>query len=131
MEKPLHMEHALKNLSKDDIHKIAATDDFHIAPYREDGVTFGTPTWIWSVEVNGALYVRAYNGKRSRWYQAAIKQKAGKIEGAGLTRQVGFEPIEGELGQLIDEAYRKKYKGSPYLAAMVSERAREATVKVI
>jgi len=124
------MEHALKSLSKGDIHKIAAADDFHIAPYREDGVTYGTPTWIWSVEVNSALYVRAYNGKRSKWYQAAMKQKGGKIEGAGMTRQVRFEPVEGEVGQLIDEAYRKKYKGSPYLAAMVSERAREATVRV-
>ena len=125
------MEHASKNLSKGDIHKIAAADDFHIAPYREDGVTFGTPTWIWSVEVDGALYVRAYNGKQSRWYQAAMKQKAGKIVGAGMTRQVHFEPVEGEVGQLIDEAYRKKYKGSPYLAAMVSHRAKEATVRVL
>jgi hypothetical protein len=26
------MEHALKKLSKEDIHKVAAADDFHIAP---------------------------------------------------------------------------------------------------
>lgn len=124
------MEHALKKLSKEDIHRIATTDDFHIAPFREDGVTFGTPTWIWSVEVDDALYVRAYNGKRSRWYQAAMEQKAGKIVAAGMTRQVHFEPVTGEINHLIDEAYRKKYKGSPYVEAMVSKRAREATVRV-
>jgi hypothetical protein len=125
------MEHELKSLSKGDIHKIAAADDFHIAPYREDGVAYGTPTWIWSVAVDDALYVRAYNGKRSRWYQAAMKQKAGKIESVGLTRQVHFEPVGDEVGQLIDEAYRKKYKGSSYLATMVSHRAKEATVRVL
>jgi hypothetical protein len=43
--------------------KIAGADDFHISPFREAGVTYGTPTWIWSVAVEEALYVRAYNGQ--------------------------------------------------------------------
>lgn len=44
-----------------DIQQIAAADDLHIAPFREDGKTYGTPTWIWNVAVNNELYVRAYN----------------------------------------------------------------------
>ncbi|GGA85031.1 DUF2255 family protein [Puia dinghuensis] len=124
------MEPTLKHLSKEDIHKIAAADDFHIAPYREDGVTYGTPTWIWSVEVADQLYVRAYNGSKSRWHRAAMEQKAGKIVAAGMTRQVSFEPVAGEINERIDEAYRKKYKGSPYLDAMISKRATAATVRV-
>jgi hypothetical protein len=35
--------------SKDELHKIAEADDLPIAPFRENGVTYGTPTWIWSV----------------------------------------------------------------------------------
>ena len=35
--------------SKDELHKIAQADDLHISPFRDDGVTYGTPTWIWSV----------------------------------------------------------------------------------
>lgn len=50
--------------SKDELRKIAEGDDLHISPFREDGVTYGTPTWIWSVAVGDALYVRAYNGNR-------------------------------------------------------------------
>ena len=65
--------------SKDELRKIADADDLHISPFREDGVTYGTPTWIWSVAVDDALYVRAYNGQNSRWYQAAVRQKAGRI----------------------------------------------------
>jgi Uncharacterized protein conserved in bacteria (DUF2255) len=34
---------------KDELRKIAVADDLHIAPFREDGATYGTPTWIWSV----------------------------------------------------------------------------------
>ena len=63
--------------SKDELHKIAQADDLHISPFRDDGVTYGTPTWIWSVAVDDALYVRGYNGQNSRWHQAAVRQKAG------------------------------------------------------
>ena len=117
--------------SKEELNKIAEADDLHISPFREDGVTYGTPTWIWSVVVGGSLYVRAYYGQNSRWYQAAVQQKAGRITVAGMTKEVAFEPVEGEIGDLIDNAYRAKYKGSPYLNSMISTRARSATVKVV
>jgi hypothetical protein len=97
-----------------DLGKIAEADDLHIAPFRGEGVTYGTPTWIWSVVVDGALYVRAYNGRKSRWYQAAVRQKAGRIIAAGMTKEVTFEPVEGPVNDRIDEAHRKKYRGSPY-----------------
>jgi hypothetical protein len=45
--------------SKDVLNKIVDADDLHISPLRDDGVTYGTPTWIWSVAVDDALYVRA------------------------------------------------------------------------
>lgn len=80
--------------------------------------------------MDSELYVRAYNGKRSKWHQAAMKQKAGKIVAAGMTRQVHFEPVTGEVNRRIDEAYQKKYKGSQYVQAMMSDRAREATVRI-
>ncbi len=67
----------------------------HISPFREDGVTYGTPTWIWSVAVDDALHVRGYNGQRSRWYQAAVRQRAGRIVAAAMTREVTFEPADG------------------------------------
>src|SRR3954471_23466951 len=115
---------------KEELRKIAVADDLHIAPFRGDGETYGTPTWIWSVAVDGRLYVRAYNGRDSRWYGAAIRQKAGRITAAGMTREVTFEPVEGPVNDRIDDAYRAKYGGSPYLKPMIGPRARAATVKV-
>jgi hypothetical protein len=113
-----------------ELRKITAADDLHIAPLREDGKTYGTPTWIWNVQVDDALYVRAYNGKSSRWYKAALQQKAGRIIAAGMTREVSFEPVSGPINDHIDDAYRTKYKGSPYLAPMIGAQARSATVKI-
>jgi hypothetical protein len=47
-----------------------------------------------------------------------------------MTKEVGFEPVDGPVNDRIDDAYRAKYKGSPYLSPMISARARGATVKV-
>ena len=113
-----------------ELKKMAPADGLHISPFREDGVTYGTPTWIWSVVVGDALYARAYSGRNSRWYKAAITQKAGRIRIAGMERDVEFEPVSGNLNPQIDEAYRAKYRTSPYLAPMIGDRARAATVKI-
>jgi hypothetical protein len=78
--------------SNDELRKIAATDDLHISPLRDDG--YGTPTWIWFVAFDSDFYVRAYNGPSSRWYKAAMRQKAGRITAAGLMRDVSFAPVE-------------------------------------
>lgn len=80
--------------TKEEPHKNTESDDLLIAPFREDGITYGTLTWIWSVVVDETLYVRAYNGPKSRWYQAAVRRKAGKITIAGLTKEVNVEQVK-------------------------------------
>lgn len=114
--------------SKDELRKIAETDDLHISRLREDGKTCGTPAWIWSVIVDDALYVRAYNGRNSRWYQSAARQKAGRITDGGITKEVNFELVDAAINDRVDEAYKKKYRTSAYLESMISARVRAATV---
>jgi hypothetical protein len=97
--------------SEDELRKISEADDLHTAPFREDRKTYGTPTWIWSVVVVDVLYARAYSGQSSRWYQAAVRQKSGRINAAGITKEVTFEPVEGPINDVIDAAYRAKYRG--------------------
>jgi hypothetical protein len=117
---------------ENELRAIADADDLHIAPFRDDGRTYGTPTWIWSVAVDDGLYVRAYNGRQSRWFQAAVRQKAGRVIAAGMTREVAFEPVDdAKISDKVDDAYRAKYAKSPYLKPMISERARAATIKIV
>jgi hypothetical protein len=120
----------MSSWTKTELKKIADTDDLHISPFREDGMTYGTPTWIWSVVVDSSLYVRAYKGTASRWYKASMQQKRGRITAAGITRDVKFERVDGSISDRIDDAYRAKYKTSPYLPPMIGERSRSATVKI-
>jgi hypothetical protein len=85
----------METWSNDQLRRIAEGDDLHISPFREDGVTYATPTWIWSVAVGDDLYVRAYYGQNSRWYQAVVREKAGRITAAGMTKEVTFPASRG------------------------------------
>jgi hypothetical protein len=90
-------------------------------------VTCGTPMRIRSVAVGDALYLRPYNGRSSRWHKAAMRQKAGRIAAAGMTKEVRFEPVDESLNNLVHDAYQAKYHGSIYLSPMISARAASAT----
>ena len=79
----------------------------------------------------GRSLVRAYNGQESKWYRAAVRQKAGRILAAGLTKEVTFEPVGGAVLDSIDNAYRAKYRGSRYLDPMIGAHARSATLRII
>lgn len=120
---------------KEELRKIAEADDLHIAPFREDGAVYSAPTWTLCVAVGDALYARGFNGQKSSWYQAAVRQQAGRIIAAGRLREVTFEPVDGPshqaINERIDDAYRAKYRSSPYLNAMIGKRARAATVKIM
>jgi hypothetical protein len=59
------------------------------------------------------------------------RRKAGRIIAAGMTKEVTFEPVDGPINNRIDDAYRAKYHGSPYLSPVIGARARSATVKVM
>ncbi|WP_427918343.1 DUF2255 family protein [Streptomyces sp. cg40] len=108
----------------------AAADDLHISPYREDGRTYGTPTWIWSVVAGGDLYARPYNGPDSRWYQAASSRKTGRIRIAGTEHEVAFTPADDTVLDAVDDAYRTKYAASDYLEPMLRSGPRSTTVRI-
>lgn len=116
--------------SADLLDRIVQADDLKVSPLRADLATYGTPTWIWCVAVDGDLYVRAYSGKGSRWYGAALQSPEGRIVAAGQALDVTFTPVEGPINAKIDLAYARKYKSSRYLAPMVGAPARAATMRI-
>jgi hypothetical protein len=58
---------------------------------------------------------------------SAVGQKRTFAGDIGMTKEVTFEPIN----ELVDDAYRAKYRGSRYLKPMIGARTRAATVRVI
>lgn len=111
--------------------KEANKEDLYISAPNEDG-TLHAPTWIWMVEVDGELYCRSYNGQSGRWYRAAKRAGSGRAKFGSVDRAVTFAFISDEAtNKAIDEAYKIKYAGSPYLDGPVSEPMRSATVKLV
>ncbi|HEX4160396.1 MAG TPA: DUF2255 family protein [Rhizomicrobium sp.] len=116
--------------TNDELQKFGSEPELHVAALCDDGVTCCEPLPIWAVVVDGMLYARSYLGRKGRWYQAAMRRKAGRIGVAGLTKDVHFEPAAGVLDDRIDEAYRGKYGASSYLAPMIAPDARATTLRI-
>jgi hypothetical protein len=110
---------------KDEIARIVAADDLHVSPLREDAATYGTPSWIWSVAVGDALYVRAKS-------VPLVSSCSGAKGGTNRRRRPGkgrrIRPVDGP--HLDNEAFRAKYRESRYLESMIGNRARAATMEI-
>lgn len=116
----------------DTVNRINQADDMEIAAYREDSKTTGSLTRVWAVAVSGRLFVRAYRGTASSWYQAALAQQGGMIRTGGEEMAVRFIKTDDELlNERVDSAYRIKYADSNYLASMISPRVRPTTLEIV
>ena len=120
----------MNSWNENDLRAIAESHDLYISPFREDGTTYGTPTLVWPLVVDGEVYVRAANGQQSSWYRAAVSQKAGRIRVGGKNYEVTFEPGGNETARAIDAAYKEKYKGSSAVPIMQEEGPKSATVRI-
>ena len=83
--------------SKGDLRKIAGAEDLHIAPFREDGVTYGTPAWIWSVAVDDALL--RCGRRRDESLQPACRKGSSSNQWTGrLTDEVSWQSVPRQSG---------------------------------
>jgi hypothetical protein len=114
----------------DQLATIESHKDLFVAPFREDGVTYGTSTQTWALVVDGKVYVRAANGQASRWYQAAITQGAGRVRVAGTFYDVTFKAADNDHDAAIDAAYEAKYPGSSAVPTMQGDGPKSATVLI-
>jgi hypothetical protein len=78
------------------------------------------------VLVREELYVRAYRGPQSRWFQAAQETGRGRIRVGAIVRGVLLVPAAGPAGA-VDVAYSDKYGSS---SLVVSPEARAATLRI-
>ena len=113
-----------------DLDLISRNADLFVSPFRDDGITYGTPTQTWALVVDGQVYVRAANGPASRWYQAAISQGAGRVRVADQDYEVTFTQAPVGVADAIDAAYEDKYPGSSAVPVMQADGPRSATVVI-
>ena len=120
----------MPSFAPDDLDLIERTPDLYVAPFREDGTTYGTFTQTWALVVDGRVYVRAANGQASRWYRAALAQAAGRVRVGDRVFDVAFERAGSEVDDAIDAAYEAKYPGSSAVPIMQGAGPKSATVVI-
>ena len=120
----------MNSWNEDDLRAISESHDLYVSPFREDGITYGTPTLVWPLVVDRNIYVRAANGQQSSWYIAALSQRRGRIRVGGKDYEVTFEPGGKETASAIDAAYEEKYKGGSAVPIMQGEGPKSATVRI-
>lgn len=116
--------------STDQLARIEENKDLYVSPFRQDGLTYGTPTQTWALVVDKKVYVRAASGQDSRWYQAAVAQRAGRVRLEGMFIDAIFEDAGTDDEAAIDAAYERKYPGSSAVPIMQGAGPKSAAVRI-
>ncbi|MFJ7495132.1 DUF2255 family protein [Streptomyces sp. NPDC097727] len=105
----------------------ALTEAYSLVLIAGDGEREGVE--IGMASVDGAVYVRAYRGTRSRWYRAAREPGHGRIRVGGVTHEVVLTTRGLDVPAGLDAAFRAKY--GPVADALIAvPEARAATIRI-
>ena len=114
----------------DELDRIGNAEELQLASRRPDGSLRSFVT-IWVVRAGDDIYVRSAYGYSNPWFQRALKAGQGRIQAAGVERDVTFEPHpEADAG--IDAAFHAKYDryGRAMVGTVVSPEAVRSTLTV-
>jgi hypothetical protein len=113
----------------DELTRLGATSEIHIATLRTDG-TARSSLPIWVVRVGDELFVRSYHGVGGSWFRRVTAHPFARIRGAGRDFVVRLVPADGALRDDVDRAYWAKYGRRGYGAAMTTPEAAASTMRL-
>ena len=88
--------------------RLEEADEIEMRTPRGDGSTSSRPIWV--VVVDGAPYVRSYQGERGAWYRRARADGRANIGVEGDNVAVRVVPdTGGDLDERVSRAYHDKY----------------------
>jgi len=124
----------MTNWTRNDLERIGAAEELRLATFKKDG-TLGKPITIWVIRVGDELYVRAYRGGETAWFQHTQRRPEARIGASGVTRDVTFvdTSFDEALNNEIDAAYQSKYRrySAMYVDPMITSQARATTLKLV
>ena len=100
-----------------------------VAP--EGGGAERAPVTVWAVVADGVPYLRSFRGAQGRWYRRMRRNPDGAVRVGGARLPVHCEPVTDEdVRRAVDDAYRRKYGGSPYVDTMLSADSVRTTLRL-
>jgi hypothetical protein len=126
--------YAMTGWTHNDLERIGTAVHLQLATFKKDG-TLRKPLTIWVVRVGDELYVRAYRGRETAWFQHTQRQSEGHIEAGGVAKDVTLVDTSSDkaLNNQIDAAYQSKYRrySATYVDPMIAPQARATTLKLV
>ena len=118
--------------TSDELNAVGNEEEIEIATRRREGA-LRKPVTVWIVRDGGDLYVRSVNGPTGVWYRSTQERREGRLEGAGVKKDVVFVDADPAVGDRLDAAYRTKYRryAGKILDSILTPKARSATTKLV
>ena len=115
-----------------ELEKLAGVDELEISSRRRDG-TLRDPATMWMVRHGEDLYVRSVKGRDGAWFRGAVARHEGRIQAAGVRKDVTFVEDESAPTDDIDRAYRSRYRryAANIVNSVLTPQARAATLRVV
>ena len=118
--------------TKDQLDKVARTQEVQIASARRDGM-LGKPVTVWIVRHGDDLYLRSVRGPKGNWFRGTQDRHEGRIQAGGVQQDVAFVDADHVIDEEVDAAYRTKYRryAGSVLNSVLTPEARSTTIKLV
>jgi len=118
--------------TKDQLDKVARTEEVQIASARRDGM-LGKPVTVWIVRHGDDLYLRSVRGPKGNWFRSTQDRHEGRIQAGGVQQDVAFVDADHVIDDEVEAAYRTKYRryAGSVLNSVLTPEARSTTIKLV
>src|SRR5207245_4667644 len=98
--------------TKDQLDKVARTEEVQIASARRDGM-LGKPVTVWIVRHGDDLYLRSVRGPKGNWFRGTQDRHEGRIQAGGVQQDVAFVVADHDIHDEVDGGYRTNHPRCP------------------
>lgn len=118
--------------TQDELDKIGAAEELHLASRRADG-TLRRPVTMWVVRHGEDVYVRSVKGQSGPWFRGTQDRHEGHVRAGGVEKDVRFADASDAVNEAVEAAYRAKYTGpnAQFVPGVLTPEARASTLRLV
>jgi hypothetical protein len=115
--------------TEEELDRIGSAGEITLESMRKDG-SLRAPVVMWAVHTDGHVYVRAVNGRVSPWFRGTQTRLQGRVSANGVVKEVALQDADLAERPGVDDAYRAKYGQHGNVGMVLTDQAREATLRL-
>lgn len=120
-----------KHFDAETRNRLAQAEEIQLERQRPGTNTPGPRTTIWVVVVGDEVFVRSVRGPMGRWFQAIKANPTAAVHIDGQRIPVRAVPVSDDATLTrVSDAYRQKYRTSPYLPPLLRDETVPTTLRL-